>query len=184
MSVGTKSLTRWFISLVFVTLGGALIALSGKAEASFFPISNMVFGAGLLFVPVSLYLTGRSIFRLIKGNKGRRRAGVDLGVNSGSLILFCALFLISGSINHNLEQETIARGDKVIEAIKAYRADRGRYPTSLAALRNAGFAVPAPALKNSEFWYSSDEPMALVFWSTEGRMCSRDPDKNNWHCGG
>ncbi len=159
-------------------IGIIYFLLSGRAEgfASFrtmliFPIllSNIYLFAVLLKIVLS-YL-----------RIGKKKSDFSAIV---AVLILDALVLFGLQRDQLAIAESKVRGDRIIDLIMKFDSINHRLPRDLRELTESGFALPQPALINSNFSYSfgEDQRFTVSFVSASFMICSRWNDIQEWSC--
>ncbi len=161
-------------TLISVSCGAAYVIFSGQAEGFVSPRIVLIVPVLLLnFLVFGVVLT--SLFFLISKRRIRFSKHLWIAITA---ILFCDICLGVGRyIENKLVSETMRRGDQIHSSIESFSSKNGRRPESLEELRHSGYVVPEPALKDSNFSYSTDGK--LTFNSIAFMICER---RESWVC--
>lgn len=174
------------LALAFASLfaGVAFYWAAGKIS-QFDWLLGMAVLAGTHFVFILLAIVAGSM-------KFSRRGKRPLPMRTPLFILLIGLvsgdtlLVFSVRLNYARERETEARGNVILERVRAFHIREKRYPKELAEL---GADLPTPAIEGSQFLISgeSDEDFTLLFNSIGSAYCTRrlvvgSADEHPWRC--
>lgn len=153
--------------LVYLTFSGRAEGFTGPRTALVFPI--------LILNAVGFSLCGWVTYSFVF--KRRKKFSKNAWFAFLAVLLCDAMIGIGRNIDNKLIHETKLRGDRIQISIESFSAKNGRPPESLEELKGAGFEVPTPALKGSEFQYKLGG--RLSFSSVAFMICER---RDFWVC--
>jgi hypothetical protein len=149
-------------------------ALMGIGSLSLIPV---LIGTCWIF-----YCLLRDLLRYIKKTKNTP-AFRSLIVPSILILIANVMVVMAGNRANYLIEESKKNGDHVIEQVTQYKMKFGSYPKDLDQLKEAGFFVKGPELKNSTFHYGLTETgPVLSFNSLAYSLCSRSTSNPVWTC--
>jgi hypothetical protein len=165
----------WVVAGVFGAVGCAV----GYLEWSFSYVTAGLIG--LVWLSISM----TAVVLVARGLVSRRRLATLSGV--GLVLVLAVSLLLVRKVDTRRKAESMHRGDAIVAALSSFRAERGRYPGSLAELSPKFLhripSTASAALHDVPFQYrlSDRDGFELSFPASAWLVCHRAAS-TTWAC--